>query len=150
MVHGRPTGGARLVEARFRGSLSFISVGFCGTARSSQGRAGFARRSGPLTARTVLQAVGGKKGSRSPAVLISPGEQTSFPPVLQAVTFTSDVNGRRMVQQPIQNRSRDYRIAKDGTPVSVAFVGGKDNAAAFVTSADQLKEDGCAMSSSGR
>jgi hypothetical protein len=30
----------------------------CGTARSGQGRAGFARRSGPLTARTVLQDVG--------------------------------------------------------------------------------------------
>jgi hypothetical protein len=32
-----------VVEAVFRGSLSFISVRVGGTARSSQGRAGFAR-----------------------------------------------------------------------------------------------------------
>src|ERR1700739_3486170 len=121
MARGRPTGGARLVEARFRGSLSFISVRVCGTARSGQGRAGFARRSGPLTARTVLQGFGGKKGSRSPAVLIGAGEQTRFPPVLQAVTFPPNVDGRRMVQQPIQNRGCDDRIAKDRSPISVAF-----------------------------
>src|ERR1700733_13055311 len=124
MVQGRPTGGARLVEARFRGSLSFISVGICGTARSSQGRAGFARRSGPLTARTALQAVTRKKGTPSPTVLIGARKQTRLPSVLQAVTFTPDVDFRRMMQQPIQNRGRDDGIAKDGTPVSVAFVGG--------------------------
>jgi hypothetical protein len=89
-------------------------------------------------------AVEGALVLRSPAVLIDAGEQTSFPSVLQAITFTSGANGRRMVQQPIQNRGRDDGIAKDRSPISVAFVGSQDDAAAFVTSTDQLKEDGCA------
>ena len=66
----------RSSEAPF---LSYWLV--CGTARSSQGRAGFARRSGPLTARTVLQAVARKKGSRSFAVLLRPGKQACLSPV---------------------------------------------------------------------
>jgi len=60
-----------------------------------------------------LQAVGGKTGSRSPAVLIGSGKQAGFPPVLQPVTFAADVDSRRMVQQAVENRSRDNRVAKD-------------------------------------
>ena len=47
-----------------------------------------------------------------------------------------------MVQQPVQDRRGDNRIAEDRAPVAIAFVRGQDNAAAFVTRADQLKEDG--------
>src|SRR6516225_2044129 len=51
-----PTSGRRKETAGFY-SLAFprIRNGFCRTARSRQGRAGFARRSGALTARTVLE-----------------------------------------------------------------------------------------------
>jgi hypothetical protein len=85
----------------------------------------------------------GGSRSRSPAALIGAGKQTSFPPILQAITFASDVDGPGMVQQPIQNRGCNDGIAKDRSPISVAFVGSQDDASAFVTSPDQLNEDGC-------
>jgi hypothetical protein len=50
------------------------------------------------------------------AVLIGAGEQASLPPVLQPVTFTSNVDGCGMMQQPIQNRGGDDGIAKDRSP----------------------------------
>src|SRR5579883_2405423 len=74
--------------------LSFILGRVCGTARSRQGRAGFARRSGPLPARTVLQGWRGRKGGWS-VFLLSSREQTRFSSVLQPVTFTADVDRRR-------------------------------------------------------
>ena len=97
-------------------------------ARSGQGRAGFARRSGPLTGRTVLRHLGGGKGGW-PGFLFSPREETGFPPVLQAITLTADVDGRRMVEQAVENRGGDDRISEDRAPVAVAFVGSQDDTA---------------------
>src|SRR5579862_2722251 len=120
--------------------LSFILGRVCRTARSRQGRAGFARRSGPLPARTVLQVWRGRKGGWS-VLFLSSGKQASLSPILQTVTLAADVDGRRMMQQPVQNRGRDDRIAEDRTPVAVTFIGSKNDAAAFVASADQLEKD---------
>ena len=93
--------------------LFLIKGSGCGTARSSQGRVGFARRSGPLTARTVLQDLRGGKGGRSVVLLLRSREQASLPPILQSVTLPTDVDGGRVVQQTIQDRSGDDRVAKD-------------------------------------
>ncbi len=60
------TNGRHLAGRSFRGFLSFISVGFCGTARSGQGRAGFARRSGPLTRGPFCKLSGERKGADRP------------------------------------------------------------------------------------
>ena len=48
---------------------------------------------------------------------------------------------RGMVQQAIQNRGRDDRVAEDRAPFAVTLVGCQDDAAPFVTCADQLEED---------
>lgn len=45
------------------------------------------------------------------------------------------------MQQPIEDRRRDDRMAEDGAPLAVAFVGSQDDAAPFVARADQLEED---------
>src|SRR5579859_2664292 len=127
----------RSSEAPF---LSYWLV--CGTARSSQGRAGFARRSGPLTARTVLQAIARKKGSRLPAVLLRPGKQACLPPVFQPVALPTNVDRGGMMQQPVQNGGGNDRISKDRAPITIAFVRSQDDAAAFVACAYQLEKDG--------
>ncbi|MCU1329490.1 MAG: hypothetical protein JWN34_4860 [Bryobacterales bacterium] len=61
---------------------------------------------------------------------------------LQPVTFSADVDCCRVMQQPVQNRSGDDRVAQHRSPFSVALVRGEDDAAALVTGTDQLKEDG--------
>jgi hypothetical protein len=47
-----------------------------------------------------------------------------------------------VVQQPVEDGGRNDRIAEDRTPLAVALVGSENNAASFVTGADELKEDG--------
>jgi hypothetical protein len=46
-----------------------------------------------------------------------------------------------MVQQPIQDRGGDDRIAEDGPPFAITLVGSQNDAASLVTGADQLEED---------
>src|SRR5690242_7056708 len=74
--------------------------------------------------------------------LFRPGKQTSLPSILQTITLAADVDGRGMVQQPIQNRGRDDRVSEDRTPVAVTFVGSQDDAATLITRAHQLEKDG--------
>ena len=45
------------------------------------------------------------------------------------------------MQQAVEDRGRDDRVAEDRAPFAVALVGRQDDAAPFVTRADQLKED---------
>jgi len=53
--------------------------------------------------------------------------------VLQPVALAPNVDRRRVMQQPVQDRRRDDRIAEDRSPVPVAFVGGQDDASAFIS-----------------
>ena len=52
-----------------------------------------------------------------------------------------DVDGRRVMQQAIQNGGRDDRVSENRTPVSIAVVGGKDDAAPFIPCTRQLEEN---------
>ena len=46
-----------------------------------------------------------------------------------------------MMKQSIQNRGCDDCIAEDRTPLAIALVGNKYDAASFVAGADELKEN---------
>src|SRR5271154_2431650 len=74
-------------------------------------------------------------------LLFGQRNQTGLAAFLQPVTFPANVDRSRMVQQAVQNGSRDDRIAEDRTPLAVAFVGGENYAAPFVAGADELKEN---------
>src|SRR5215469_11761040 len=78
---------------------------------------------------------------RADCLLGARWHQSCFPTIFQPIAFATDVDGRRVMEQPVQDRGRNNRIAKDGTPVGIAFVGSQDDAAAFVAGADQLKEN---------
>ena len=68
-ARGRPKGGRREPQKGFAFARFPLSQSVFGTARSRQGRAGFARRSEPLTARTVLEhRAEGKAGRGSQGV----------------------------------------------------------------------------------
>ena len=41
---------------------------------------------------------------------------------LSADTFATDVDGCRVMEQPVQDRCRNNRVAKDRTPVSIALL----------------------------
>ncbi len=68
-------------------------------------------------------------------------QESGSSPVLQPVALSANVDRRRVVQQPVQDRGRDDRIAEDRAPIAVALVRGQDDAAPFVARADQLEED---------
>src|SRR5262247_1883294 len=50
-----------------------------------------------------------------------------------------------MMEQAVEDRSRDDRVAEDGAPFAVAFVRRENDASSFVTGADQLEENRCAQ-----
>src|SRR5882724_8523282 len=52
--------------------------------------------------------------------------------VLQPIALAANVDGRRVMQQPVQDRCGDDGITEDRSPLPVAFVGGQDDAPAFV------------------
>ena len=64
--------------------------------------------------------------------LSSRGHQSGLAAVLQPVAFATDVDCRGVMQQPVQDRRGDDRIAKNRSPVSVALVRGQNDAPAFV------------------
>src|SRR5580658_6036767 len=74
-------------------------------------------------------------------LLVRQRNQTGFAPFFEPIAFTPDVDGGRMVQQPVEDRGGDDRVAEDRTPFAVALVGSENDAASFVTGADELKED---------
>src|SRR2546421_101416 len=63
--------------------------------------------------------------------------------LLEPVALSSDVNGRGVMQQPVENGGGDRGLSEDLSPIGIALVGGQEDAAAFVAGADQLKEDRC-------
>src|SRR5579863_8138399 len=70
--------------------------------------------------------------------------QPGFAALFEPVTLSTNIHCARMMQQAVEDRCRDDRVAEDGTPFAVAFVGSQNNAASFIAGADQLEEDRCA------
>ena len=67
-------------------------------------------------ARTILRPLRGGKGGSSGFLL------GSLPPVLQLVTLTGEVDGHRKMQQAVEDRRRDDRIAeKSGGLIAAMF-----------------------------
>lgn len=85
------------------------------------------------TARSATRSIG--------LLLVRQRNETGFPSFLKPVALAPNVNGGRMVQQTIEDGGGDDRVAEDRTPFAVALVGSENDAASFVTGADELKED---------
>ena len=69
-------------------------------------------------------------------------QQSGFLFLLEPVGFALDVDGGRVVQQPVQYRRGDDRVAaEDLSPLAVGFVGGEDDRSLLVTAADHLEEE---------
>ena len=91
-----------------------------------------------------------KRSFAAPARGVSPGialrrfrhgQQSGFTALLQPVTLAADVDRSGVVQQAVEDRRRDDRVAEDRSPIAVALVGSQNDAASFVARADQLEED---------
>src|SRR6266478_3065316 len=94
-----------------------------------------------LLARFGRNGVRGQGTSRDLRPLLSSRRyQSGFAAILQPVALTSNVDRRRVMQQPVQYRRGDDRIPEDRSPISVALVRGQEDAPAFVPRAHQLKE----------
>src|SRR5947209_15968049 len=70
-------------------------------------------------------------------------KQSGFTSLFEPITFSADVHRRGVMQQAIEDRGRDDRVAEDRTPLAIAFVRSQDDAASFITGADQLEENSC-------
>lgn len=68
-------------------------------------------------------------------------QQTGLAPRFQPVTFSADVDRRRMMKQAVENGGSDDRVAEDRSPLAIAFVRSEDDTASFIAGADELKED---------
>src|ERR1700733_13966521 len=74
-------------------------------------------------------------------LLFGQRNQAGFAAFLQPVTLSANVDRGRMMQQAIEDRGGDDRVAEDRTPLAVAFVGSENDAAPFVAGADELEEN---------
>src|ERR1700743_3054290 len=84
-------------------------------------------------------------GSRGLGLLLfRQRNQPCLAALFESVALAANIHCARMMQQAIEDRCRDDRVAEDGTPFAVAFVRGENYAASFIAGADQLKEDRCA------
>ena len=70
-------------------------------------------------------------------------KQSGFTSLFEPITFSADVHRRGVMQQAIEDRGRDDRVAEDRTPLAIAFVRSQDDAASCITGADQLEENSC-------
>ncbi len=59
--------------------------------------------------------------------------------VFQPVALALDVDGVRVVQQPVQNGAGDHVVRKNRAPVALTLVGRQDHRTVLVAIADQLK-----------
>src|SRR6185437_8561926 len=87
-------------------------------------------------------AAGARSGSRvGLLLLIRQGNQPGFAAFFEPVAFTTNVHRGRMMQQTVEDRRGDDRIAEDRTPFTVALVGCENDTASFVTGTDELEEN---------
>ena len=63
----------------------------------------------------------------------------------QAVAGALDLDDHGVVQEPIEERGGDHRIAEDLAPLGEAAVGGEDHRAPLVAGVDQLEEQVAAI-----
>src|SRR5258708_28979724 len=70
------------------------------------------------------------------------GDDTGLLLVLEPVALDLDVDGGRVVQQPVEDGRSDDVVGEDGAPVAVAFVRGQDDRALFIALRYQLKQAG--------
>jgi hypothetical protein len=63
----------------------------------------------------------------------------------QAVTGALDLDDDGVVQEPVEERGSDHRVAEDLAPLGKAPVGGEDHRAPFIASIDQLEEQTAAI-----
>src|SRR5258708_35845028 len=70
------------------------------------------------------------------------GDDTGLFLVLEPVALALDVDGGRVVQQPVEDGRSDDVVGEDGSPVAVAFVRGQDDRALFIALRYQLKQAG--------
>jgi len=90
------------------------------------GRSGAQRRLLARCGRNGVRGQGTSRGLRP--FLSSRRHQAGLTTILQPVTLAANVDGRRVMQQPIQNYCGDDRIAEDRSPVPIALVRGQDDA----------------------
>src|SRR5437660_12516704 len=70
--------------------------------------------------------------------------------ILQPIALTADVDRRRVMQEPVQYRRGDDRVAENRTPVTVALVRGQEDTAALVPPLMSWKKIVVPKSSSGK
>src|ERR1700753_2736046 len=75
-------------------------------------------------------------GVRPTGLLLPSPDESGSPPFLQAIAFSANVDRRRMVQQPVQDRRSNDRVPEDAAPFPIALVTGQDDAASFVARTD--------------
>jgi hypothetical protein len=63
----------------------------------------------------------------------------------QAVAGTLDLDDHGVMQEPIEERGGNHRVAEDLAPLGKAPVGGEDHGAPLVASVDQLEEQAAAI-----
>lgn len=63
----------------------------------------------------------------------------------QAVAGALDLDDYGVVQEPIEERGGDHRVAEDLAPLGKAPVGGEDHRAPRVSRVDQLEEQAAAI-----
>src|SRR5262249_15761700 len=68
-------------------------------------------------------------------------EEAGLELLAQPVALALDVDGDGVVQQPVEDRRGDHRVAKDVAPGAEALVAGDDERAALVAAADELEEE---------
>lgn len=69
-------------------------------------------------------------------------EQAGLFLLAQPTALAADVEHLAVVQQPIEDRGSDYRVAKHIVPLGKALVGGQDPTAALVAGRNQREERG--------
>src|ERR1700722_13785468 len=102
------------------------------------GRSGAQRR---LLARFGRNGGRGQRGGGRGPLLFPWRYQSRFAAVFQPITLPTDVDGCRVVQQPVQDCSCDDRVSENRTPIPVALVRRQNDAASFIPCAHQLEED---------
>jgi hypothetical protein len=89
----------------------------------SPGRSGAQRRLAARFGRSGDRGYGEHR-QRCPTVawlLLSTGDQPSSPPFFEPIAFAADVDGRRVMEQSVQDGRRDNRISEDAAPFAVAL-----------------------------
>src|SRR5438445_13127186 len=95
------------------------------------GRSGAQRRLLARFGRNGVRGQGTSRGLRP--FLSSRRQQAGLAAILQPVTLAADVDGRRVMRQPVQDRRCGDRLAENRSPVALALVTGQDTPPSYVS-----------------